>query len=188
MPVSTSDSRRRRKDNERDDRDPQRKDRSKHSASRSSRKTATSSPTDSTRERDRDRRPGTSSTSSTRKSSPVFPEMDRRPSATSGDAKISYPSFSRAHSKEFVGSRENVVNPRLSLYTPDATILESDVKIKREQTTSAGPTFGAMPPSPPLTAQDPDLRRSKSGHSMRTTPSTSKLEARVRPHSLDGCV
>jgi hypothetical protein len=115
--------------------------------------------------------------------------MDRKPSAVSGDIKFSYPSFSRAHSKEVIGSRENVINPRLSLYTPDATILDSDDRLGRKgEPKSAGATFGAMPPSPPLTAQDPDLRRSKSGHSMRTTPSSAKTESRNRPNSLDGSI
>ncbi|KAF2429882.1 hypothetical protein EJ08DRAFT_572086, partial [Tothia fuscella] len=42
----------------------------------------------------------------------------------------SYPSFSKAHSKESVGSREDAVNPRLSLYTPDPTDLGSDSRGK----------------------------------------------------------
>src|ERR1700760_4780282 len=149
MPVISSESRRRRKDRERDDRDPQPKDRSKNSASRSSRKSSTSSPIDRNkdRDRDRDRRPG-SSNSANRRGSAVVPEMDRRPSAASGDVKVAYPSFSRAHSKEFVRSKENVVNPRLSLYPPDATILDSEQKAMRGESTSAGATFGGRPPSP----------------------------------------
>jgi hypothetical protein len=187
MPV-TSDPRRRRKAHDRHDKDSQKKDRSKPSTS-SSRTTRKSTPTskDRSRERDkeRDKDLNKSHGVSPQTTSTIVPEMDRRPSAMSVDVKVAYPSFSRAHSKEFVGSRENVVHPRLSLYTPDPTVLNSETKpTGKESKGFAGPTYGQAPPSPPLTAQDPDLRRSKSGHSMRTTPS--KIETHTRPNSLDG--
>ena len=59
---------------------------------------------------------------------------------------LAYPSFSKAHSKEAVGSRDNV-NVRLSYYTPDPTDLNQREKIASAQ---QEPT-GAAPPSPPLT-------------------------------------
>lgn len=63
------------------------------------------------------------------------PELERRASSTSpGASKTSlpYPSFSKAHSKEAVGSRDNVANPRLSYYTPDPTDLEQGKKQSEE--------------------------------------------------------
>jgi hypothetical protein len=183
MPV-TSDSRRRRKTHDRHDRDSQKKERPKPSTSRTARKSTTPPSIERTRDRDRER--DKSHDASPQGTAVLVPEMDRRPSAVSEDAKFSYPSFSRAHSKEFVGSRENVVHPRLSLYTPDPTVLSSETKAARKAPMAMGATCGAAPPSPPLTAQDPDLRRSNSGHSMRTTSASTKIESQARPNSLDG--
>ena len=83
------------------------------------------------------------------------PELERRPSSASpGASKTSlpYPSFSKAHSKEAVGSRENVVNPRVSYYTPDPT----DLDRTKSQADANDPNAvtGAAPPSPPLTTMD----------------------------------
>lgn len=115
--------------------------------------------------------------------------MERRPSVASSHSKNSYPSFSRAHSKEVIGSRDDLVNPLLSLYTPDPTILDSEARPGKNATrTSSGAAFGGAPPSPPLTAKDPelDLRRSKSGHSISVTRKPSKTPVKSRPSSMDG--
>ena len=82
------------------------------------------------------------------------PELDPPASTASphgSRASLPYPSFSKAHSKEAVGSRENVVNPRLSYYTPDPTDLDP-TKITNEGVEPDG--TGGAPPSPPLTTVD----------------------------------
>jgi hypothetical protein len=190
------------KDKDRDkDRDRE-KERQKKHLSRPSTRRKTSSASTSTKERDGDSKRERSrerdrdsvgkerkrdttpeSKSSKGRMGSIVPEMERRPSM--GSPGISkYPSFSKAHSKEAVGSRENIVNPRMSLYTPDPTDLGSESFPKKEQTRPA--TAGAAPPSPPLTvADEPDLRRAKSGNSIRKTPEKLKLDTSRRP-SLDG--
>jgi len=151
----------------------------------------------STSSKDRERSPprrersyGSSShgTPSSRGTSILVPEMERRGSATSpagSKASTPYPTFSKAHSRESVGAREGVPNPRLSLYTPDPTDLGRDFSSKAG-TVPRPATTGAAPPSPPLTATEPDLRRTASGTSFRKTaerPQTERLNSR---HSLDG--
>jgi len=94
----------------------------------------------------------TPNTPAKRRTSMPVPELERSSSSTPPNASKSnlpYPSFSKAHSKEAVGSRDNVVNPRLSYYTPDPT----DLDRTRKQSEEDGPdnVTGAAPPSPPLT-------------------------------------
>jgi len=115
-------------------------------------------------------------------STEVVPEMQRRPSATGSS---NYPSFSRAHSKETFGSREDVSNPRPSLYTPDPTDLDTPQK----RPTTVTPPRGDAPPSPPLTAAgDPEVRRVRSGTSIRrNTPEKLNLNT-TRRGSLDTTV
>ncbi|KAL8721919.1 MAG: hypothetical protein Q9181_007606, partial [Wetmoreana brouardii] len=111
-----------------------------------------------------------------RKTSLPKPEFERRSSsnpATPSGSKTSlpYPSFSKAHSKEAVGSREDIVNKRLSYYTPDPTDLDKRKDKQPEQETPIN--AGAAPPSPPLTT-DPvppvEASRDKSPHHVRLTP------------------
>ena len=83
------------------------------------------------------------------------PELERRASSSSPSASktsLPYPSFSKAHSKEAVGSRDNVVNPRLSYYTPDPTDL--DQRKKQSEEVDPNNVVGEAPPSPPLTQMD----------------------------------
>ena len=180
---SSEASRRRRKENDRDPTKrrerPNTHDRSSKTSARSSKKTSSKEKDkdrhrDSYRDRDSDRPRRSTSTHSSEPplSKEAVPELNRRSSLTAGSdsrASTSYPSYSKAHSREVIGSRENIITPGispcLSNPTPDPTIMESEAHMKNSKPTQA--TFGA-PPSPPLTAQDPDLRRSKSGHSMRT--------------------
>lgn len=83
------------------------------------------------------------------------PELERGNISNSplgSKTSLPYPSFSKAHSKEAVGSRENVVNPRLSYYTPDPTDLEKD---KENELVNGGPNpTGVAPPSPPATTME----------------------------------
>lgn len=82
-------------------------------------------------------------------------ELDPPASTTSplgSRASLPYPSFSKPHSKEAVGSREDVINPRLSYYTPDPTDLDP-TKVNTNEGVEPDATGGA-PPSPPLTTVD----------------------------------
>ena len=93
------------------------------------------------------------------------PELERRASSTSPSASktsLPYPSFSKAHSKEAVGTRDNVANPRLSYYTPDPT----DLDRRKKQSEEDGPNnvTGAAPPSPPLTQMDQPEKMDKTDH------------------------
>lgn len=81
---------------------------------------------------------------------------DASASPVGSKTSLPYPSFSKAHSKEAVGSRENVVNPRLSYYTPDPTDLEKD---KENEPANGGHNVtGVAPPSPPETTMDQKSR------------------------------
>ena len=103
-----------------------------------------------------------SPTTTKRRASMPVPELDRRDTSTSplgSKTSLPYPSFSKAHSKEAVGSRDNVVNPRLSYYTPDPTDLD---KGKGEGLgVSIQNVAGVTPPSPPETTVDQDIRAEK---------------------------
>ncbi|KIW01345.1 uncharacterized protein PV09_07117 [Verruconis gallopava] len=136
----------------------------------------------------RQRRPPSSlsseASSAHRTMSGVVPEMDRRPSGSLASSGVgSYPKFSPKHSKEAVGSRDNIVNPRLSLYTPDPTDLGSAKHIPERRYPSAG--TGAAPPSPPLTMTEPELRRSRSSNSVKKTPSQTRIASPPRKISLE---
>ncbi|KAL8994383.1 MAG: hypothetical protein Q9188_007080 [Gyalolechia gomerana] len=151
---------------------PRPKDRTRHKSTRSERKSSSKdaecSPT----------RPERSATITTppsiRKISIPKPELERRSSsnpATPSASKTSlpYPSFSKAHSKEAVGSREDIINKRQSYYTPDPTDLDksNDEPIEKETPVNAG----AAPPSPPLTTDPvPPVRveRDASPHEVKT--------------------
>ncbi len=127
---STTDRRRRKKDSDRDrDRDrPESKDKERHRSTRKHRPSSKERDRDtSTRERPRAPQSSSSqshSSSSRKMSVPVVPEMERRNSnASPGASRISlpYPTFSKAHSKEAVGGKEEIAKPGISLYTPDPT-------------------------------------------------------------------
>lgn len=91
-----------------------------------------------------------------RKSSLPIPELERRVSSSSPNGSktsLPYPSFSKAHSKEAIGSRENVANPRpVSYYTPDPTDLDRSKVIHSDG--SAPVTTVDAPPSPPETTME----------------------------------
>ncbi|KAI4198624.1 MAG: hypothetical protein LQ350_005154 [Teloschistes chrysophthalmus] len=160
------------------DRDPDAirpKDKSRHRSSRSVRKSSYSK--DPERSPTRPERSATVTTPpSTRKPSLPQPDLERRSSsnpATPQGSKTSlpYPTFSKAHSKEAIGSREEIANARLSYYTPDPTDLDRRKEKKVEQDTSINAP--AAPPSPPLTT-DPvppaTVKRDASPPTAKTTP------------------
>lgn len=108
-----------------------------------------------------------------RAASMTVPELDKLVTSNSpygSRASLPYPSFSKPHSKEAVGSRDNVTNHRLSYYTPDPTDLA------RSHTESVAPgqqnATGVAPPSPPLTTVEPAKRDDEKG----STPSAGKEE------------
>ncbi len=96
-----------------------------------------------------------SPTTTKRRASMPVPELDRGDSSASplgSKTSLPYPSFSKAHSKEAVGSRDNVVNPRLSYYTPDPTDLDKENGEGLE--VGIQNPAGVTPPSPPETTVD----------------------------------
>lgn len=124
------------------------------------------------RERDRERDSPRSATSDrvSRKASVTVPEMERRSSGNDVRPKTSYPTFSKAHSREAIASREDITAAKDSPATPETTeVGRSKEKEKRRNSTPAngvGPL--PMPPSPPLSAESQDMKRSRSGGSVPT--------------------
>ena len=100
----------------------------------------------------------------------AVPEMERRSSGGEVKPTSSYPSFSKAHSREAIGSREDIGNVKSSPFTPDTTELSEGKR--RRNSTPANPNGvpNRAPPSPPLTAEEPDIRRSGSQSSIRRPP------------------
>ncbi|KAL8713622.1 MAG: hypothetical protein Q9225_006748 [Loekoesia sp. 1 TL-2023] len=148
------------------------KDKLRHRSSRSTRKTSFK---DADRSPTRPERSATiTSPSNPRKASVPKPELERRSSSnpttpSASRTSLPYPSFSKAHSKEAVGSREDIINKRQSYYTPDPTDL---AKSKAEEVERDAPlNAGAAPPSPPLTT-DPvppvSVERKTSPHDAKT--------------------
>ncbi|OCL06664.1 hypothetical protein AOQ84DRAFT_321111 [Glonium stellatum] len=112
----------------------------------------------------------------------VVPEMERRASTSSPNGSrtsLPYPSFSKEHSKEAVHSREDMIDPKNSLLTPDPTDLsqENPTKKPHQAERALSPARGVAPPSPPLTATavDPELKRAGSGNSMRRDAQAAQL-------------
>ena len=91
-----------------------------------------------------------------------IPEFQRRPASVSPNGSrtsLPYPSFSKAHSREVVGSNDNLSTaPRKDVLTPDPTDLQQKKPnlAERDVNKSAAQQPAAMnaPPSPPLTADD----------------------------------
>ena len=148
------------------------KDKIRHRSSRSTRK---SSSKDADNSPVRPERSVTiTSSSNVRKASLPKPELERRSSSnpttpSASKTSLPYPSFSKAHSKEAVGSREDIINKRQSYYTPDPTDLDKS----RDNDVECDPPLnpGVAPPSPPLTT-DPvppvGVERGTSPHDIRT--------------------
>ena len=130
------------------------RDKPRHRPSRSKRER-------SSKERDHDagalERSSTLADPSTRRrSSMPIPELKRRASSSSPNGSkmsLPYPSFSKAHSREAVGSKENITTSKVNLYTPDPTDLQK--RGSREDVKGVTATVHQVtangPPSPPLT-------------------------------------
>lgn len=152
----------RERDRDRDSETPKSKERPRHRSSR--RRSSTKDPEKlaATPERHSSR----ASLSVKHTSSMPVPEYDQPPSTASphgSRTSLPYPSFSKAHSKEAVGSREEVVNPRLSYYTPDPTDLD---RTKLQANEGAEPdSTGGAPPSPPLTTVEQVTKRDENATS-----------------------
>lgn len=147
MPSKVRD-RERDHDRDRDQDAPKSRDKQRHRTSR--RRSSTKDPEKTSA--NPERRPSYTSPSIKRTTSTSVPELDRPASSSSpfgSKTSLPYPSFSKAHSKEAVGSREDVVNPRHSYYTPDPT----DLDRSQEQSNEVEKQNAAAvaPPSPPLT-------------------------------------
>lgn len=112
-----------------------------------------------------------------------IPELERRASSNSpygSKTSLPYPSFSKAHSKEAVGSREDVIPRRMAFYTPEPTDLDARKEGDAEETRINGVVNdpgGGAPPSPPLTTMAPDIKREDSKGSLRKV--TIELEREV---------
>jgi hypothetical protein len=90
-------------------------------------------------------------------------------------ASTPYPSFSKAHSKEAVGSREAIMRPKLNIFTPDPTDLDTAKSGKQDN----GPTTTVkIPPSPPLTAVDENSQPGK-----KEDDGKEKVKVKVRSKS-----
>lgn len=146
---------------------------------------------ESSRERDKERKRESDSPRSTisergvgrsRRVEVIVPEMDRRSASGSmSDVrfKTSYPTFSKAHSREAVHSVEDVRATKPA--TPAATDVSPD---RRRNSTPAKPPTNP-PPSPPLTAENPGLRRSGSGSSIRDAANAAKASMSAERRSMD---
>ena len=130
------------------------KEKPRHRSSRSSRKSSKDQPkAPAALERSSSHTPPPTR----RKPSLPLPDLERQLSSTSPNGSktsLPYPSFSKAHSKEAVGSRENVANPRpvSSYYTPDPTDLDKSKEVSNDKDIPMA--TGEAPPSPPETTME----------------------------------
>lgn len=125
------------------------------------------------KDRDRDYAKSTDSLKSTssRRVKMSVPEMDRRSMADSdARSRTSYPNFSKQHSREAVHSKEDISKSHVS----EATDLDAEKEKRRR----SEPANSRTPPSPPLTNDEPDVRRSGSGASMRNAADRAKADVR----------
>ncbi|KAK2755578.1 hypothetical protein FQN54_006518 [Arachnomyces sp. PD_36] len=219
-PTKTREKKVRDRDSAKDkdkDRDRDRHHRSSHGTRKGSTSTSTTKSKGKDQERNRDRererdardkptgsRSSLASTSSSsrnkrRASMPGSDTVTGRSSAAASflesRTSLPYPSFSKAHSKEAVGSREQFPQ-KLSILTPDPTDLEDAEKEKRAGNTTTRNGNGRSrnnndaPPSPPLTSMEqPSPRRGDTpDKSSKTSEEKSKsregkTKVRVRPAS-----
>lgn len=183
MSSKDSDVRRRRKDRESDLDPPRSKDKERKKPSHKKKPRSKDHLRDSA---DRDR-PHSSRSHSHSKKMSLVPELDRRPSTASPAATRSYPSFSKAHSRESLEPRDADAKAGKAPYTPDPTDLgghPKDGRLSPKPTSAA--RAAAAPPSPPLTADEPDLRRKESGNSMRRSGGSQRSDKGSRKRSDSG--
>ncbi|KAF4552368.1 Hypothetical protein D9617_10g073490 [Elsinoe fawcettii] len=104
------------------------------------------------------------------------PEMSRR--ASLGDSKISsYPAFSKEHSREAVRPTQEPSKSKVSILTPDPTEGGKSEKSKHSRV-KGSESKSRAPPSPPLTADEGDLRRANSASSGRKSADSVRHESR----------
>ena len=119
----------------------------------------------------------------------VLPEMQRRKESGSAvnsrPQSIPYPSFSKAHSREAVGSAESLKQNPLTPETTDLGRAHNTKNAPPKTASRAAPTTGA-PPSPPLTAEHPIATRAASGSSMKKTADNARDGHFMRRKSADG--
>ena len=173
----------REKDRDRDVESPKKdtkdsKDRPRHKSSRSARKVEKASTPP-----ERSSRPSSPTRTKPRRSSLPVPDLERTNSSSPSGSKnrLPYPEFSKAHSKEAVGSRENVATdqekPALKMryFTPDPTDLskEQDNNTKYDVRNKKN----VAPPSPPETTLDEDIKvEKKKGEKVRFERKRTDLE------------
>ena len=167
------------------------RDKPRHKSSRSKRKS-------SSRDGDKmssvpERSSTIASASNKRRSSMPVPELKRRASSTSphgSKQSLPYPSFSKAHSKEAVGSREDVISQKPNVYTPDPTDIQgkknSEVEEDKPTAVPAAPRYG--PPSPPLTAVDQVVNDDRGRFDLGRAAEEMRKKLGVRKSSHDGKV
>lgn len=123
----------------------------------------------------------------------VVPELARTASAPGSVSKSSlpYPSFSKAHSKEAVHSKENISTyaqeapPKPTVYTPESTDLGSDEKPRAKSMEEVSTGRGEpgqrdeRPPSPP----DTEFTQQRKGTPGRATDIREERDAQSRPSS-----
>ncbi|KAG8624173.1 hypothetical protein KVT40_009149 [Elsinoe batatas] len=116
---------------------------------------------------------------SSRQSKPTMssvPEMSRR--ASLGDSKISsYPAFSKEHSREAVRPSQEPAKSKISILTPDPTEGGKSDRSKHSRK-KGSESKSRAPPSPPLTADEGDLKRANSANSSRRSNDSVRHESR----------
>ncbi|EEH35074.2 hypothetical protein PAAG_06121 [Paracoccidioides lutzii Pb01] len=146
-------------------------------------RTRPSDPTSRDRERRRAVTGGDSRVSAPNPSMPSA-ESNSRPSSSSfleSRSSLPYPSFSKAHSKEVVGSRENLGQQKVDILTPEPTDItigdEENGKVKADGSSPTGQEAASKrhstnrsPPSPPLTNLDQHSTRRNSTTSESKKP------------------
>ena len=146
------------KEVDRDQGSTERREKRRHKSTRTKRKSSSKDEKSSVK---LERSSTLADSSTRRRASMPVPELQRRASSISprgSKVSLPYPSFSKAHSREDVGSKENVGMARPNIFTPDPTDLQkrrktSDDEKVVEATMNEATVNG--PPSPPLTAMDP---------------------------------
>ncbi|RFU24527.1 hypothetical protein B7463_g11801, partial [Scytalidium lignicola] len=168
----------------RSERDPNRP----HKSSKSSRPKIIDPETGEVRSAHRHRKDKERGLDETASMADLVPELARTASAPGSTSKTSlpYPSFSKAHSKEAVNSREDVSTlpkRRPSLYTPEATDVGSAEEARRSMEEPPNrrtkPRKDERPPSPPET----EFSEQKKDASRRTTKAREEVDEENRSHS-----
>lgn len=100
-------------------------------------------------------------------------EKDASHSGSGPRSNIPYPTFSKAHSKEAVGSRE-ALQPTLNVFTPDPTDLDPAKAVSERRETG----LKGAPPSPPLTSVEPSEGTSTGVYTKQEKATSVKREDR----------